>query len=79
MDRDTATSKERLAAADDRIKWALANPRTSEWLKDALRAAISRDPLDVLNELEMLNILLKPRCQILAGPSERAKPLPADR
>lgn len=33
----------------------------SPWLKDALRTALDRDPIDILNELEMLRVLLTPR------------------
>jgi len=37
----------------------------SEWLKHTLRTARERDPIDVLNELEVLNALLRLRCQAL--------------
>ena len=44
------------------IAWILAHPRTSTWLKDALRGARQRDPVEVLNELEILNLLLRIDC-----------------
>lgn len=48
---------------EDRIDWVLAHPGMSDWVKDALLAARDRDPIDVLNELEMLRHLLAPRAQ----------------
>jgi hypothetical protein len=35
-----------------------SNPRTSPWLRQALEETAQRDPLDVLNEVEMLRLLL---------------------
>ncbi|WP_420560016.1 hypothetical protein [Tepidicaulis sp.] len=43
-----------------------SNPRTSPWLRQALEETAQRDPLDVLNEVEMLRLLLLRR---LAGAS----------
>lgn len=51
-----------LKTNEQRIAWILAHPGTSAWLKDALRAARQRDPVEVLNELEMLNLLLRNDC-----------------
>ena len=52
-----------LKTNDQRIAWILAHPRTSAWLKDALRGARERDPVEVLNELEILNLLLRTECE----------------
>lgn len=52
-----------LTTNDQRIAWILAHPGTSPWLKDALRAARARDPVEVLNELEILNLLLRTECE----------------
>lgn len=51
-----------LTTNEQRIAWVLAHPGTSAWLKDALRAARERDPVEVLNELEILNLLLRADC-----------------
>lgn len=51
-----------LKTNDQRIAWILAHPGTSAWLKDALRAARECDPVEVLNELEILNLLLRNDC-----------------
>jgi len=48
---------------EERIAWVLAHPRTSPWLKEALRGARQRDPIEVLNELEILNLLLRTECE----------------
>ena len=52
-----------LTTNDQRIAWVLAHLGTSAWLKDALRAARQRDPVEVLNELEILNLLLRTDCE----------------
>jgi len=52
-----------LKTNDQRIAWILAHPRTSPWLKDALRGARERDPVEVLNELEILTLLLRTDCE----------------
>jgi hypothetical protein len=49
-----------LPVAEQRIAWILAHPGVSEWLKDALRNALDRDPVDVANDLELLSQLLHP-------------------
>lgn len=52
-----------LKTNDQRIAWILAHPRTSAWLKDALRGARERDPVEVLNELGILTLLLRADCE----------------
>jgi len=54
-------SGDELHEAERRIEWVLTHPGMSGWLKDALRTALDRDPIDILNELEMLRVLLTPR------------------
>lgn len=56
------TTDDRLGT-DERIAWILAHPRMSPWLKDALRVARTRDPIEVLNELEILVVLLRSDCE----------------
>jgi hypothetical protein len=41
----------------------LASPCTSYWLKDAIRAALSRDCLDALRDAETLAAILKRRVE----------------
>lgn len=53
-----------LQTAEDRIDWVLAHPGMSDWLKQALRSARDREPVDVLNDLEMLQNLLGPQAKI---------------
>lgn len=40
----------------------LADPAASSWLKNALREALSRDPVDAANDAEVLAKLLDRRC-----------------
>jgi hypothetical protein len=44
---------------DERIAWVLAHPRMSPWLKAALEGAIKCHPIEVQNDLEILNLLLR--------------------
>lgn len=41
----------------------LRDPAASFWLKDALRSALSRDPVDAVNDAEVLARLLEERCR----------------
>ena len=53
--------KDALVKSDEQIEWVLSRSNMSQWLKDALAAARDRDPIDVLNDLEILNYLLRTR------------------
>lgn len=44
---------------DDRIAWVLAHPGMSPWLKAALKGATGCPFVDVQNDLEILNLLLR--------------------
>ena len=44
------------------IQQVLSDPGASFWLKDALRSALSRDPVDAANDAEILFRLLDERC-----------------
>ena len=46
-----------LNEVDDQIDWMLENHRMSGWLQQALRNARDRDPVDILNDLEILAYL----------------------
>jgi hypothetical protein len=46
---------------NDSIQTILDDPAASEWLKTALRAALARDPVDVVNDAEVLCETLKQR------------------
>ena len=54
-----------LKETDARIAWVLAHPSMSLWLKGTLRDAPERDPVDILNELKILNYLLRARFDAL--------------
>lgn len=44
---------------DERIAWVLAHPQMNPWLKAALRGATQCHPVEVQNDLEILNLLLR--------------------
>lgn len=44
---------------DERIAWVLAHPWMSPWLKAALEGARKCHPIEVQNDLEILNLLLR--------------------
>lgn len=50
-----------IAAIERRIAWVLAHPGTSPWLRAALEAALTQDPVAVANDVEMMRHLLLPR------------------
>lgn len=43
------------------IDAVLADPAASDWLKNALRAAAGRDPVDAANDADLLAALLDQR------------------
>lgn len=50
------------------IEEVLRDPAASLWLKNALRSALARDPVDAANDAEILARLLDRRCRsILNG------------
>lgn len=52
-----------LKEAEDRIDWVLSHSDMSDWLKEALRGGRERNPVDLLNDLELLDHLLKRRAE----------------
>jgi len=44
---------------DYTIGLVLADPAASYWIKDALRSALDRDPVDAVNDAEVLAKILK--------------------
>lgn len=54
-----------LRTMDERIAWIMAHPGMSPWLKTALQDAGDRDPIELLNALEILTPLLRARCHAL--------------
>lgn len=44
---------------DYTIGLVLADPAASYWIKDALRSALTRDPVDAVNDAEVLAKILK--------------------
>jgi hypothetical protein len=44
--------------SDDEIRQILSGPGTSHWLKDALTSALDRDPVDAVNDAELLAMVL---------------------
>ena len=50
---------------EEQISFVLGHPGMSAWLKSALRDALHRDPLSVMNDLEILNLILRNRSKLL--------------
>lgn len=55
----------------DTILATLADPCTTYWLRDALKSALARDPLDALRDAEMLADLLRERLADLPAHAAR--------
>jgi hypothetical protein len=47
-------------AAERRIDAVIADPAASDWLRNAARAALARDPVDAVNDADILLGLLQP-------------------
>ncbi|GAB0120132.1 hypothetical protein [Acidisoma sp. 7E03] len=63
---DAETSAQGMhSEADAQIAFILDHPGMSDWLKTALREALPRDPVAVLNDLELLAIVLRGRADAL--------------
>lgn len=64
-----------LKANSEQIDWVLSRPNMSPWLKNALTTARGRDPVDILNDLDILDYLLRTRsnAQIRSAYGERTQ------
>ncbi|MBN9065489.1 MAG: hypothetical protein BGN87_16230 [Rhizobiales bacterium 65-79] len=51
-----------LIKTDEQIDWLLSRSNVSPWLKNALTAARGRDPVELLNDLGILDCVLRTRC-----------------
>jgi len=51
------------------LEEVLRDPAGSLWLKDALRSALARDPVDAANDAEVLARLLDRRCRKIQSES----------
>jgi hypothetical protein len=51
------------------IEEILSDPSASYWLQNALRSALSRDPVDAANDADILARLLDRRCRQILGQS----------
>lgn len=61
MSEETQITKVDLPTIND----VLRDPAASFWLKDALRSALLRDPVDASNDAEVLARLLDRRCRTI--------------
>ena len=64
MDRKDSVE---LALCEERIAFILGHPGFSGWVKEVIRSALMRNPLAVLNDIEVLNHVLKRKCEIEAA------------
>lgn len=51
--------------SDDEIRAILREPGTSSWMKVALTTALERDPVDAVNDAELLAIVLRHRAEVI--------------
>jgi hypothetical protein len=50
---------------EGQINFVLSHPGMTSWLKDTLRSAFDQDPIQILNELEILNLILRKRAEVM--------------
>ena len=63
-----------LLSTERRIARALVHPAFSEWLKQALRSALDRDPTALGNDLELLEHLLRPWVEARIAVEQHSRP-----
>lgn len=63
-----------LARIDDQIAFVLEHPAMSVWIKQALTSALDRPPAEVLNDLEILNQILRLRSGLLTSQAPAGAP-----
>lgn len=66
-DKGLDTVPKMAAGAADEIAATLEDPAASDWLREALRKAMVRDPVDAANDAEVLARLLDERAYYCAG------------
>lgn len=49
---------------DSQISFVLAHPGMSSWLKNAIQGAMEQDPLSSMNDVEILQTLLRRRAEV---------------
>jgi hypothetical protein len=59
MEKGMKLENPELIKSQEQIDWVLSRANMSSWLKNALAAARDRDPIAVLNDLEILNHVLR--------------------
>ena len=56
-----ATSEQGPTNVDEQISFVLTHPAMSDWLKDSLRAVLTMDPISAVNDVEILNLIIRQR------------------
>jgi hypothetical protein len=51
-----------LIQTNEQIDWLLSRSNVSPWLKSALTTAQGRDPVELLNDLSILDCVLRQQC-----------------
>jgi hypothetical protein len=65
-------------AVEEQLPFVMAHPGMSAWLKNALSSALDRHPIEVLNDLEILNLILRNRSQLLIAEENSNRIRPKD-
>lgn len=53
------------SAVEAQLAFVLQHPGMSDWIKRALLDAVNRPPIEVLNDLEILNRILRSRAEVM--------------
>ncbi len=61
------TEEKILGVIDDRLSFVLEHPGMSDWLKQTLTSGLHRDPIEVVNDLEILDTTLRSRAKVLTA------------
>lgn len=70
MVRNTLEPLKAPASVDAQIDFVLGHPDMSDWIKQTLREALGCSPIEVLNDLEILNQILRARSERLIAEAD---------
>jgi len=65
-------------AVEEQLFFVMAHPGMSKWLKNAMSSALERHPVEVLNDLEILNLILRNRSHLVIAANNSKRPRPSD-
>ena len=70
MSQTPLDRRETPSPVETQIAFVLNHPHMSDWIKQTLRGALAHPPVQVLNDLEILNHILRARADLPIAETE---------